>query len=270
MSSYIHGSDPAEQTRLSRLNDLINERCLQLIEIKQGDCILDVGSGLGQLTVAMAARTGEKGKCLGIELDKEQLRTSLQNLEEGNKPWVEFRQGNALNLELRPEEWGSFDLAHTRFLLEHVRQPVKVVEGMAMAVRTGGRVVLVDDDHENFRLHPEPAGFSKTWKAYRGTYKRLGNDPYIGRKLVSLLYQTGLKKIRNNVVFFGDSAGSSTFPTYCGNLITILLQAKGVMIKESLIGENDFQRAILNLQEWALLPDAALWYAVNWAEGTKV
>lgn len=269
MSHYIHGSDSAEQDRLSKLNDLINGRCLQLVEIKGGDRVLDVGSGLGQFTIAMAELSGEGGKCLGIERDKAQLRTSLENLERSKKSWVEFRHGNAVDLELHSDEWGSFDLAHTRFVLEHVQQPMKVLEGMAKAIRPGGRVVLVDDDHENFHLYPEPSGFSKIWRAYMGSYERLGNDPYIGRKLVSLLYQAGFKKIRNNVVFFGDNAGSSTFPAYSTNLITILMQAKEVMINESLIGVQDFHVAIASLREWSMLPNAALWYAVNWAEGTK-
>ena len=269
MSNYIHGSEPEEQVRLSKLNELINSRCLQLLEIYPGEHILDVGSGLGQFTIAMAEKVGENGKCLGIERDKNQLKSSLENLEKQHKPWVEFRQGNAENIELHQHEWGTFHLAHARFILEHVKQPENVVVGMAKAVRPGGRVVLADDDHQQMCLHPEPAGFPAIWQAYIRSYDRLGNDPFIGRRLVSILHQCGLRNIRNNVVFFGDSAESPTFQAYVSNLIGILLGAKELMIKHSLIDDKTFTEAILSLQRWSQQPNSALWYTINWAEGTK-
>src|SRR5688572_33292952 len=52
-SSYIHGTAPQEQARLSLLNDLLNARCLRELDLKGGERILDVGSGLGQLSRAM-------------------------------------------------------------------------------------------------------------------------------------------------------------------------------------------------------------------------
>ena len=269
MSNYIHGSAPEEQARLAKLNELINVRCMNLLGLRHGDAILDVGSGLGQFTRAMASSVGAKGRCLGIERDKNQLKTALQQMEALSVDNLEFRQGNAENLELNAGEWGSFDLAHARFVLEHVKQPESVVEGMAKAVKKGGRVVLADDDHEIFKLFPEPAGFSIIWQAYIRSYDRLGNDPYVGRRLVSLLHQSGLQPIKNDAVFFGDCAGSPTFSAYARNVIGILDGAKELMLKENLIDKTSFEEAIRQIEAWSLRPDAALWYTINWAEGVK-
>ena len=68
---------------------------------------------------------------------------------------VELREGDVYSLPLRDDEWGSFDVVHTRFLLEHVPDPQAVVDEMVRAVRPGGRVALLDDDHELLRLAPE-------------------------------------------------------------------------------------------------------------------
>jgi ubiquinone/menaquinone biosynthesis C-methylase UbiE len=269
MSKYIHGSDPDEQFRLSKLNELINDRCLSLLAIQSGDHILDVGSGLGQFTLAMGDRTGPRGKCLGIERDENQLEAALKNLDKVQMPWVEFRPGNAEELGLSQEEWGTYHLVHARFILEHVRNPEGVVSGMARAARSGGKVVLADDDHDLMKLSPSPPGFDTIWTAYIRSYESLGNDPLVGRRLVTLLHQSGLTRIKNNVVFFGDSAGTETFPAYVRNLIGILQGAREIMLTNRLIGEHSFNESLHQLEQWGKREDAALWYVINWAEGSK-
>ena len=47
---YIHGSGPPEQGRLSRLNELLNAASLRELDLKGGEQILDVGSGIAQLS----------------------------------------------------------------------------------------------------------------------------------------------------------------------------------------------------------------------------
>ncbi len=58
---YIHGTAPDEQERLSRLNDLINDRSLREMNLAAGERAIDIGSGLGQLTRAMARQVGAGG-----------------------------------------------------------------------------------------------------------------------------------------------------------------------------------------------------------------
>lgn len=59
MSHYLHGTDAEEQNRLARLNDLINDRCFSKLQLKKGDRVLDVGSGLGQMTFRMSQFIGQ-------------------------------------------------------------------------------------------------------------------------------------------------------------------------------------------------------------------
>jgi len=81
-------------------------------------------------------------------------------------------------LPLQQNELKSFDIVFSRFLLEHLTTPLDAVGDMKRAVRTRGRIVLMDDDHANFHLWPEPKGFYKLWKAYIRSYEYLGNDPF--------------------------------------------------------------------------------------------
>ncbi len=180
-----------------------------------------------------------------------------------------MRAGDALGLPLRREEWGTFDVAHARFLLEHVPDPLSVVRAMVQAVRPGGRVVLSDDDHDVLRLWPEPAGFIALWQAYIRTYDRLGNDPYIGRRLVSLLHAAGAVPSRNTWIFFGSCSGSPDFPDVVENLEKILLGARTLIVSTAHIEEESFDDGIESLKTWSRRPDAAFWFAMSWAEGRR-
>jgi ubiquinone/menaquinone biosynthesis C-methylase UbiE len=269
-SSCIHGSTAPEQRRLSIMNDLLNEAALREMALKGGEKILDVGSGLGQLTRAMARAAGSGARVLGVERDSRQLAEAIRLAREnGEENRVELRAGDALALPLRPDEWGTFDIAHARFVLEHVRDPLAVVRQMVAAVHLGGRLVLQDDDHDLLRLWPEPPGLAMVWQAYMRTYDRLGNDPYIGRRLVSLLHQAGARPVRNHWLFFGSCAGYASLEPLAENLIHILEGARETVLAQALVESSYYDATLAALRPWMQRADAAMWYPVCWAEGTR-
>ena len=267
-SSYIHGTDSVEQVRLSLLNDLLNAGTLRELRLRGGERILDVGSGLGQLSRAMANAAG--GRVIGIERSAEQIAEAerLAALA-GEASFVEFRQGDALQLPLRAKEWGHFELVHTRFLLEHLPDPLLAVQAMMRAVRPGGRIVLADDDHDLLRLWPEPPDFAALWQAYQRAYEHLGNDPTIGRRLVGLLAEAGAEPVRNSFIFFGSCAGERHFSQYVENLRGVIQGARATVIDAGLMDAERFDASLAALRDWSRNPVATIWYAVSWAEGRR-
>jgi SAM-dependent methyltransferase len=218
----------------------------------------------------VARAAGVRSPVLGIERDAAQLAAARREAEgDGESHLVELREGDALALPLREDEWGTFDVAHTRFLLEHVADPLAVVRHMVQAVRPGGRIMLADDDHDVMRLWPEPPGFMAVSQAYLRTYHALGNDPYVGRRLIWLLHEAGAIPMRNNWIFFGGCAGSINFPEIVENMETILIGARAQILAAADISPKSFDDAITALRTWARLPQAALWFATCWAEGTR-
>lgn len=235
-----------------------------------GERILDVGSGLGQLTRRLADVSGPDGLVLGIERSPVQLEAARRiRMDEDAAP-LEFRAGDAADLPLSVDEWGSFDVAHARFVLEHLADPVGAVRQMVRAVRPGGRIVLEDDDHDVLRLAPEPAQVLALWRAYIRAYEGMGLDPFVGRRLVGLLHEAGAEPVRNHWLFFGSCAGSATLQPMAANFAGVLDGARGRIVG----GEDGWtdelvDAALAEFAAWARRPDATLWYGTCWAEGRR-
>lgn len=269
-SHYIHGTEPSEQERLELMNRLLNDQALRELALAGGESILDLGCGLAGLTRAMARAAGPGARVVGVERSAEQLAEARrQAAAAGEADRVELRAGDALAPPLEEAEWGSFDLVHTRFLLEHLKNPLEVVRVMVRAARPGGRLVLQDDDHALLTLFPEPAGFTTIWQAYMRSYDRVGNDPWIGRRLVALLHEAGARPVRATLINFGAAAGDPLFDTWCENLVRIFAGARELVLREALCDAATWDAAVAALREWRQRPDAAAWYGVCWAEGVR-
>jgi ubiquinone/menaquinone biosynthesis C-methylase UbiE len=269
-SSYIHGTESDEQHRLERLNQWTNEKCIAAMELKEGDQVIDFGSGLGALTQRMAEVVGCRGCVVGIEQSDRQISVARnRQVTEGAAARLEFRAGSVEEPPLSPDEWGTFDVAHARFVLEHVDVPSRVVQNMVRSVRPGGRIILADDDHPMLRLWPECPGFDTVWTAYQRAFERNGNDSQVGRRLVQLLYEAGAMPARNDWVFFGSCSGSPEWDLAVENLLGVLRSAKQQMIQWELIPSDDLEFAFDSIARWKLRPDVAIWYAMAWAEGVR-
>lgn len=266
---YVHGTSSIEQKRLALLNRLVNPGSLAALEVRRGERILEVGSGLGDFSRAMARSAGARGRVLGIEKSLRQLRRARRRTAPDRLP-VEFRQGDARRLPLSPQERGSFDTAHARFLLEHLPRPLEAVRQMVQAVRQGGRIVLEDDDHDLLRLYPEPPGFARLWRAYVRGFALHGNDPFIGRKLPSLLLDAGAVPTRCTAVFFGSCSPAPDFPGFHENLVRVLAGARRTILQSGLLTSDSLTDALRSLRAWARLPSATIWYSICWASGRRV
>jgi SAM-dependent methyltransferase len=264
-SRYIHGTAKEEQARLSRLNQLLNDAALREMNIRRGETIVDFGCGLGQLTRAMARAAGVRA--VGLERSAEQIAEALRQARaDGEEHLLELRESDVVGAAVEPS---SYDLAHARFVLEHVPDPLAVVKAMVRAVRPGGRIILQDDDHDVLRIWPEPPGLRALWQAYMRTYDRLGNDPIVGRRLVALLHEAGARPVHATWLFFGACAGQETFPAFVENLHFLLATTRDTIVSAGLLGGEEFDETLAQIRRVGSRPDAAFWYAVAYAEAVR-
>jgi SAM-dependent methyltransferase len=252
------------------MNDLLNEAALREMGLRGGEKIIDFGCATGRMSLAMARAAGPNGRVIGIEISSEQIaeaRRYAASVPDGAR--FEIRQGDALAPPLADDEWGTFDVVHSRFLLEHLADPLAAVRVMARAVRPGGRVILADDDHDLLRLSPEPPGFVRLWGAYVKAFGRGGLDPYIGRKLVALLHAAGLNPKRSTMIFFGGCAGEPRLRMSVDNLVGILRGARERILETGMVSGAEFEKTVAEIDSWGNRHDAAFWYPLPWAEAIR-
>ena len=268
---YIHGYSDAEMRRLTLMQDILNQAELEALDLRGVGSLLDVGAGLGQMTRALARALDAPCKVVGVERDgRQRAAAERQAAEAGESGLVEFRPGDATALPLADEERGRFDLAHARFLLEHVHNPLAVVREMVEAVRPGGRLVLLDDDHELLQISPDCAEATRAWRLYWESYRDHGFDPLVGRRLPELLHQAGARPTRVTTVFYGACREMPVFDLVVDNLIGVLEGAADSLDRIGRLPRAELASAIAALGEWRSHAAATVWYSLPLAEGVKV
>jgi hypothetical protein len=53
-------------------------KCIEALELKGGEVIADLGAGSGYYSFRLAAKVGEKGKILAVEIQDEMIRSSAR------------------------------------------------------------------------------------------------------------------------------------------------------------------------------------------------
>lgn len=268
--AYVHGYSEEERRRLTLMQSLLNDAELREFDLRGVRTVLDVGSGLGQMARAIARAAGEGCRVVGVEQSATQREGAARLAErddDGGR--VEFRAGDATALPLTDDERGTFDLAHARFLLEHVPDPLAVVRAMVGAVRPGGRVVLIDDDHDLLRFSPDCPEAETYWRVYWEAYRDRGQDPLVGRRLPQLLHRAGARDLNVRSIFYGACRGMPLFDGVVDNLVGVLRGAAESLVAAGKTPPDAIEDVERALADWRTDPAATVWYTLPLAEGTR-
>jgi arsenite methyltransferase len=112
-----------------------------LIEIRPGETVLDLGSGSGTDAFIAALRVGESGSVIGIDMTDAQLEKAARVARESGFENVEFRKGY---IENPPVEAGSVDLVISNGVINLSPDKQQVFAGAARALRRDGRLAIAD------------------------------------------------------------------------------------------------------------------------------
>jgi SAM-dependent methyltransferase len=161
----------------------LREWAHEALAVRAGERALDVGSGTGSQTRALADAVGPEGSALGVE-PHPGLRAVAEERAAGGR--AAFADGDALALPL-PD--ASVDVVWCERVLQHLTQPERAVAEMVRVLRPGGRVALLDTDWATTILHP---GDPKITAALTSGALTSAANPYSGRRLVGQATAAGL------------------------------------------------------------------------------
>ena len=124
-------------------------RCaVRRARVNEGDVVLDVACGTGDLTQAFA-RTAA-ARVIGVDFTPEMLeqaRRKLHRLPSAQAARIEYRLGDAMALELDDR---SVDVVSIAFGIRNVADPEQAVGEFARVLRPGGRLVILEFDRPRF------------------------------------------------------------------------------------------------------------------------
>lgn len=128
--------------------------------IKDGDTVLDLGSGAGFDCFLAAKKVGDNGRVIGVDFSEEMIGKAKQNAEKLNYKNVKFLLGDIEDL---PVKDSSIDIIISNCVINLAPDKSKVFSESYRALKNGGKmfvsdIVLLEDISEEIKNNEELLG----------------------------------------------------------------------------------------------------------------
>jgi arsenite methyltransferase len=132
---------------------------IAVADLREGEVVLDLGSGGGIDVLLSAKRVGPTGRAYGVDMTDEMLELARRNADGAGVTNVEFLKGEIENVPLAD---GSVDVVISNCVINLSTDKPSVLREMHRVLRPGGRIGVADVVAED---HLTPAE-----RAERGSY----------------------------------------------------------------------------------------------------
>jgi SAM-dependent methyltransferase len=110
-------------------------------DIKEGDVVLDLGSGAGFDCFIASKKVGKSGKVIGVDMTPEMIKTSKKNAKKYGYTNVEFKLGEIENLPITSE---SINVIISNCVINLSPDKAKVFSESCRVLKKGGKMFVSD------------------------------------------------------------------------------------------------------------------------------
>jgi ubiquinone/menaquinone biosynthesis C-methylase UbiE len=162
-----------------------------LLDVREGQHVLDVGCGTGEDAQALGRLVGATGRVMALDSSHVMIAEATRRAENLGLP-LEFRQADAHQLDF-PD--GTFDACRCDRSFMHLEKPAQALAEMVRVARPGGRVLVYEVDFETITADVRDRRLGRKVVNFWCDGFRNG---WLGRHVPALFQDAGLQGI--NVV----------------------------------------------------------------------
>jgi ubiquinone/menaquinone biosynthesis C-methylase UbiE len=161
---------------------------IDLLEILEGNHVLDVGCGVGDEVRLMAKLVGSTGRAVGVDQSVMMVTEARRRTQE--RLPIEFQVGDIYHLDF-PDN--TFDGCRAERVFQHLDDPHHALAEMIRVAKPGARIVVMDPDWETLIVDSSNAILMR--KICRIVSDHLIPNGRMGRQLIRLFHNAGLDNI---------------------------------------------------------------------------
>lgn len=207
---------------------------LALASLKEGEVVLDLGSGAGFDCFLAASRVGPNGKVIGVDMTPEMIEKARQNAVRGNFTNIEFRLGEIEKLPVGDDQ---IDIIISNCVINLSPDKPKVFREAFRVLKPGGRLMVSD----MVLLKELPEVIRKSVEAYVGCIA----GALLKRDYLAAIEAAGFGEV--------EVLGEDVYPIEL-TMADPLAQAIGVDLKMSEEAMKDLSAAVASIKIAALKP----------------
>jgi ubiquinone/menaquinone biosynthesis C-methylase UbiE len=189
--SYLLGHSDQELERLRKQAAVyaeFTESVLRQAGLRPGMSVLDVGCGIGDVSMAAARLVGPGGSVRGIDRAPEALETAAARARAEGFDHVRF---DAVSID--EVEGGPYDAVIGRFILLHMKDPKATLTRLAGLLAPGGVAAFIEMDLSTAAAEPPLPLFTAAVSWIGAVYGRDGFEPDMGSKLYQAFRAAGIE-----------------------------------------------------------------------------
>ena len=140
--SHVMGHQGAEWLeRPEREREEMPNRLVEMLKLKEGDVVADIGIGTGYISRRISPKIGETGTIYGVEIQQEMLDILAKKMAEANITNIKGVLGTITDPKLPPN---LVDLAIMVDVYHEFSHPYEMMQNICRGLKTGGRVAFVE------------------------------------------------------------------------------------------------------------------------------